>query len=324
MPPRRTRSSATPSESASTSTNATRTDTFADSTSSDETSAPKATRTRKKAVALVEDIRSPTKKTIDYSLESLKCEPLRAHIPIPMMPSVSGGTPFAVIVSGPAGAGKTSTYKKVLPKWFLESAEYINVDDYAEHLLNVFRLSKPHRSDINWTEMFSLNSKILNIGTKCSKEDLETAITAQKNIIIDKPADNWKPTMDLKKRLEDNGYKVFMLVVYASIDTSLQRNASRARELPIPVVINIWVGVRDNLEKYKVAFSDNIGVINNDVDLEERVVPSSSIAIREPYKHAKTYNDPAFDNISDVKTKLAVFFGRPVGSQGGSKRRGKA
>ena len=320
MPPRRTRSSATPNESASTSTNAT---TFADSIDVDETSAPKATRTRKKAVASIEDIRSPTKKTIDFTLESLNCEPLRAHIPIPSMPPVTG-TPFAVIVSGPAGAGKTSTYKKVLPKWFLDSAEYINVDDYAEHLLNVFRLSKPRRSDINWTEMFSLNSKILNIGTKCSKEDLETAISAQKNIIIDKPADNWKPTMDLKKRLEDNGYKVFMLVVYASIDTSLQRNASRARELPIPVVINIWVGVRDNIEKYRATFSDKIGVINNDVDFEERVVPSISIAIREPYKHAKTYTDPQFDNIPDVKNKLMVFFGRPVGSQGGSKRRGKA
>jgi predicted ABC-type ATPase len=153
-------------------------------------------------------------------------------------PRLPQAEPIAVIVAGPAGAGKTTVYTSILPKWFVKGAQYANVDVYAEYFMEAYGLA---------TDAEKLSAVIK--GAICTQQDLKRWMTERRHLIIDKPCDKAAEARALVRNLRAAGYDVYMLVVTASKAQALSRNRRRTRQVPDAVVEAIWQGVHVNLVK---------------------------------------------------------------------------
>ena len=212
--------------------------------------------------------------------------------------------PKAIFMIGAAGAGKTFTLERLIPKTFLY--EIYNPDIYQEYFLaKEGVLKRDHRHYSNneaaflqttlsqlrqkyplYDEptllqkareiMLSKTYKWLHVSQDCTKADFNTFIAKKQNIIIDRPGDKryqptpagketkWVYIQDQKHSLERNGYQTFMIVIYANPLIVLKRNSERARRLPPHIISNIWIGVQKNMAYYRDLFGDSLVVIDND------------------------------------------------------------
>jgi hypothetical protein len=75
---------------------------------------------------------------------------------------------------------------------------------------------------------------------------------------------NVEEALRKKQQLEDLGYKTFMLMIYVSPLTSLERNAQRDRSLMPGIVLRTWRDVNKNIGTYEQAFGNNFVLFNND------------------------------------------------------------
>ena len=73
-----------------------------------------------------------------------------------------------------------------------------------------------------------------------------------------------KVILKKKQQLEELGYDTFMVMIYVSPITSLERNMSRERSLLPSIVIRSWRDVNKNIDTYKQMFGDNFVLVNND------------------------------------------------------------
>ena len=167
-------------------------------------------------------------------------------------------TPKAIFMSGPAGSGKTHIRKKL----GIEGFEVINVDDDLEILLKK-ELGKVDYSKMTPDEL-SQAGKLMSIARKTTKEKEKSSIERLQNIIIDGTGAASGPLLKKKSELEDLGYKTFMVLIYVSPITSLERNKERDRSLPINAILSSWKGLVSSIDAYKNEFGNNIVLINND------------------------------------------------------------
>lgn len=175
--------------------------------------------------------------------------------------------PISVIVAGPAGAGKTTVYASVLPTWFLEAAQYANVDVYSEYFMAVHDLF----ATLPEADRKALNLAAVMRGAMCTAADLKRWTAERRHLVIDKPCDKAREAQALVADLRKKGYDVYMLVVKVTKETALARNRGRARQVPDDVVAAIWQGVQDNLDKgvYAGMFKgspDHLLVVDNGGD----------------------------------------------------------
>jgi hypothetical protein len=84
-----------------------------------------------------------------------------------------------------------------------------------------------------------------------------------KDVVIDGTGGSSKPLLKKKEELEALGYKTFMLALYVSPVTSLQRNLERERNLLPSIVLRTWRDYTKNISIYREAFGDNFVLINN-------------------------------------------------------------
>ena len=71
-------------------------------------------------------------------------------------------------------------------------------------------------------------------------------------------------------QLKQLGYDVHMIFVNTSLDTALERNATRDRKLPDSIVTKSWNDVQKNLGKFSQYFRRNFIVVDNN-DAKEDV-----------------------------------------------------
>jgi hypothetical protein len=147
----------------------------------------------------------------------------------PSPPRPSQAAPIAVIVAGPAGAGKTTVYASVLPAWFLEAAQYANVDVYSEYFMAVHDLLALPAADRK-----ALNLAAVMRGAMCTAADLKRWMAERRHLVIDKPCDKAKETQALVADMRKKGYDVYMLVVKVTKETALARPTTTPRLLSMP------------------------------------------------------------------------------------------
>jgi predicted kinase len=161
-------------------------------------------------------------------------------------------------MAGPAGSGKSYIAKQLIPSNFIT----INVDDTYEELL------KSSGIGMNLTKMspeqLKKTGELMSQARKATDIKLQNTIKDAKNIIIDSVGSSSKVILKKKQQLEELGYDTFMVMIYVSPITSLERNMSRERSLLPSIVIRSWRDVNKNIDTYKQMFGDNFVLINND------------------------------------------------------------
>jgi dephospho-CoA kinase len=166
--------------------------------------------------------------------------------------------PKAILMAGPAGAGKSYTLNQL----GLQNFTTINVDDDFEALLQK-ELGKSDFASMSPEEL-STAAKMMGKARATTREKELLATTNLNNIVVDGTGASYKVVAKKKEELEKMGYQVFMLLIYVSPMTSLKRNAKRGRSLPTSAVLKSWGSVVNNIGAYKQLFGNNIAVINND------------------------------------------------------------
>jgi dephospho-CoA kinase len=166
--------------------------------------------------------------------------------------------PKAILMAGPAGAGKSYTLNQL----GLQNFTTINVDDDFEALLQK-ELGKSDFASMSPEEL-STAAKMMGKARATTREKELLATTNLNNIVVDGTGASYKVVAKKKEELEKMGYQVFMLLIYVSPMTSLKRNAERGRSLPTSAVLKSWGSVVNNIGAYKQLFGNNIAIINND------------------------------------------------------------
>jgi dephospho-CoA kinase len=233
--------------------------------------------------------------------------------------------PKAILMAGPAGAGKSYTLNQL----GLQGFTTINVDDDFEELLQK-ELGKSDFASMSPEEL-SIAAKMMGKARATTKEKELLATTNLNNIIVDGTGASYKVVSKKKEELENMGYDVFMILIYVSPMTSLTRNAQRGRSLPTSAVLKSWASVVNNIEPYRQLFGNNIVVLNNDpsdanktFDSEaiQKLFPQPKGKEKSPEELAKSkaekeavnqqiqallQKEPEFDSMETAKSKVNEF-----------------
>jgi predicted kinase len=237
------------------------------------------------------------------------------------------GSPKAIFLAGPAGSGKSTLTKQLLPS----SYQVINSDDTYEELLKASGIGLKQKDFT--PDQLSQAAKLQAQARKTTQDKLTQSIEDKNNIIIDGTGAASGPVLKKKQQLEDLGYETFMLMIYVSPLTSLERNQERERSLMPGIVLRTWRDVNKNIDVYEQAFGDNFILLNNDPKnatqefSPELIKPftQASSAIgkpKTPEEMAKSRAEkdqlnkdiesmvktlPKFDDLSSTKSKIQNF-----------------
>lgn len=163
-----------------------------------------------------------------------------------------------VFITGPSGAGKTTIISQ-LP---LNNYNVINVDDVYEKLLKQSGIGMKQK-DFG-PEQLSKAAQLYQQARKSTTDKHTYAVQNKQNIIIDSTGGASKPLLKKKQELESAGYKTFMVGLYVSPITSLERNLNRERNLMPAIVVRNWRDYNKNINIYRHAFGNNFVLLNND------------------------------------------------------------
>lgn len=237
------------------------------------------------------------------------------------------GKPKAIFLAGPAGSGKSTITKQLLPSNYTG----INIDDTYEKLLKASGIGLKQK-DFN-ADQLSQAAKLMGQAQKATKEKYAQSLSEKHNLIIDGTGASSKPLLKKKQELEDLGYETLMLMIYVSPLTSLERNQNRDRSLMPSIVLRTWRDVNKNIDLYKQEFGDNFILLNNDSEGSNQ---DFSLELLKPYLQASTASGkpktpkeiaksaaekeqinkdielmvktlPKFDDISSAKSKIQNF-----------------
>lgn len=235
------------------------------------------------------------KSLVEVNQES--CETMRQSMTLRHPLGDCNGRRVAIFLAGPAGAGKSYIYNYLqLPQL---NYAYYNVDTYYEHLLwknNIIKMDENKRYSSNMKaklldlvgemkkelqysmkrkdetdleayaskQLASIRGKLMAKAKECMDEDYQTIVDTCANVVIDKPGNVASTLLAMKRDLDERGYETYMIVVYAPLDTVVERDSQRYRQLGKTTITKIWQGVMKNLTKYKKEFGDDkFFVINN-------------------------------------------------------------
>jgi predicted kinase len=169
----------------------------------------------------------------------------------------------AVFMAGGPASGKDYVMKKTLQGHGLTE---INTDVALEYLM------KKHKLDL---AMPDTEEKERNVARGRAKnithEKQRLALQGRKGLIINGTASEHENIRDMKKSLEDKGYKTMMVFVHTSNEVSKERNALRnkvegGRKVPEDVRAAKWQGAQEAKEHFKKMFGDKFIHIDNSHD----------------------------------------------------------
>ena len=166
--------------------------------------------------------------------------------------------PKAIFLAGSSGSGKSFLNKQLLPPNYIT----INSDNTYEELLQKSGIGLKQKDFT--PEQLSQAAKLLSQSRKVTNDVLVKAMEGRKNLIIDGTGASSNTVLKKKKELESLGYNTFMLMVYVSPLTSLERNKNRDRSLMPSIVLRTWRDVTSNIEIYSKTFNNNFVLVDND------------------------------------------------------------
>ena len=205
----------------------------------------------------------------------------------------------AVLIAGPSNSGKSTFVKSVIPT------------EYQQYVLNPDKFYEPELAKIGGgsMDMKSFSSDQLSAAGKAQakavkdyRASVEDAI-GTKPIILDITGGSYNKVKETKEKLENQGYEVMMVLLYASPYVTLSRNLKRDRSLDPGIIIRNWEDVINNAEKFEQLFgADNFAFVDNDpqganisFDLED---------VEELFKDSKIWAEISPEGRIDLEKRI--------------------
>ena len=170
----------------------------------------------------------------------------------------NSGKPKAIFMAGPAGSGKSTIIKELIPSYFTT----LNIDDEYEKLLTTSGMGMAQK-DFNPEEL-SQAAKFMSQAQKKTREKFDLLSQELKDIIIDGTGAATRPLLKKDANLKALGYDTFMIMLNVSPITSLKRNLTRNRQLLPTIITKTWKGVNTNIDIFREAFGNDFILIDND------------------------------------------------------------
>jgi dephospho-CoA kinase len=167
----------------------------------------------------------------------------------------------AFFLAGGPGSGKSFVVRKTTGGTGLKS---VNSDDAFERLLSKAGLSlKMPPEETEPREVQRQRAK------EITKARQANYLEGRLGLIIDGTGKDADRILKQKASLEELGYDTYMIFVNTSLDVALQRNATRSRSVPEPMVVKSWKDVQANIGKFNNMFRQGFIVVDNNDAGEE-------------------------------------------------------
>ena len=161
----------------------------------------------------------------------------------------------AFFLAGGPGSGKSYVVKRTTGGLGMK---IVNSDVQFEKKLKDAGLSTDLR-ELDPTTRDTIRARAKEI----TKKQKANYIEGRLGLIIDGTGKDYDKIAKQATQLKQLGYDVHMIFVNTSLDTALERNATRDRKLPDSIVTKSWNDVQKNLGKFSQLFRRNFIVVDN-------------------------------------------------------------
>jgi dephospho-CoA kinase len=164
----------------------------------------------------------------------------------------------AIFVCGSGGSGKSTFIKTHLTEYV-----HIDVDIIYEELLLLNKLGLKIK---NFNESQSkLATELFEKAKELNNEKLKKIVNIGNNLIIDGIGRDSDIILNQRKYLENSGYDTFMIMLYADLDTCIDRVENRERVYNKKITEDSWYLSYSNIVIYKKEFGTKFKFIYNDI-----------------------------------------------------------
>ncbi len=161
----------------------------------------------------------------------------------------------AFFIAGGPGSGKSFVVRRTTGGLGLK---VINSDDAFEAQLNKANLSlKMPSKEQEPRDVVRARAKQTTASRKAGY------LEGRLGIIIDGTGRDFDKITSEASQLQQLGYDTYMIYVNTSLDVALERNASRSRSIPEPIVTKSWKDVQQNLGKFSQFFRQGLVIVDN-------------------------------------------------------------
>ena len=161
----------------------------------------------------------------------------------------------AFFLAGGPGSGKSYVVKRTTGGLGMK---IVNSDVQFEKKLKDAGLSTDLR-ELDPTTRDNIRARAKEI----TKKQKANYVEGRLGLIIDGTGKDYDKIARQATQLKQLGYDVHMIFVNTSLDTALERNATRDRKLPDSIVTKSWNDVQKNLGKFSQYFRRNFIVVDN-------------------------------------------------------------
>lgn len=188
----------------------------------------------------------------------------------------------AIFLAGGPGSGKSYVAGKTIRGQGLKT---VNSDDAFEILIKKAGLSlqMPDKEA-------DIRDPIRDKAKRITSRRQDNYIDGRLGLIIDGTGRDYDKISRQSNDLKQLGYDTYMIFVNTSLDVALERNASRGRKVPEPIVTKSWKQVQNNIGKFSLHFRQGFIVVdNNDAkeDMFREVSKRIKGLLRKPVKNGR-------------------------------------
>jgi adenylate kinase family enzyme len=229
----------------------------------------------------------------------------------------------AIAMIGPMGAGKSTIARQLVGGSGLRS---LNLDNFNELLIKQGKVAggnlTPDQLERSW---------------QLTQTQKGNWVSERLGLLIDGSGRNVEGLVKPLRELETLGYNTMVILVNVSLETSLQRQQSRAaqqakqfgtgRNVPLDLAKSSYEQIQQNIPKLKQLYGNRLLIINNDgaVDLsqEQSIVskflnspPSSPAAVQWIKSHGQAQGQQLDNRLAQQQRQAASAQRKPAYTQG--------
>lgn len=171
----------------------------------------------------------------------------------------------AVFICGSGGSGKSTIANIHFPEFTIIDLDLVYEEQLIEANLglNIKNFSK---------EENELASVLFEKSKALNDQKFNQAVDLGQNIVIDSIGRDPEVILYQRSFLEKMGYETFIIMVYAELETCIDRVEARDRVYHKNITVDSWYLAYSNISLYKREFNSHFMLIyNNDTNWKEKL-----------------------------------------------------